>query len=120
MILFAFFAIVGSLRVGDITTAFRRNRDISKLTQQYRHTFDEMQLRFLAARSFDAWWAEVCESLNRLNFVRLSLPLDQSRRIDRQDDDLAYKEQSAASAPTLNVSVPIRQRRVGGPLACRG
>jgi len=114
MILIAFFAIVGSLRIGDITTAFRRNRDISKLTQQYRHTFDEMQLRFLAARSFDAWWAEVCESLNRLNFVRLSLPL-----VNRDGTTRTlswHKEQSAASAPTLNVSVPIRQRRVGGPL----
>lgn len=114
MILFAFFAIVGSLRIGDITSAFRRNRDISKLTQQYRHTFDEMQLRFMAARNFDAWWGEVCESLNRLNFCSLSLPLTNR---DGTTRTLTWnKEQSAASAPTLNVSVPIRQRRVGGPL----
>jgi UDP-N-acetylmuramyl pentapeptide phosphotransferase/UDP-N-acetylglucosamine-1-phosphate transferase/glycosyltransferase involved in cell wall biosynthesis len=114
MILFAFFAVVGSLRMGEITTAFRRNRDISKLTQQYRHTFDEMQLRFLAARSFDSWWAEVCESLNRLKFVSLSLPLVNR---DGTTRTLSWtNEQGAASAPTLNVSVPIRQRRVGGPL----
>ena len=114
IILVAFFAIVGSLRVGDITSAFRRNRDISKLTQKYRHTFDEMQLRFMAARSFDSWWAEVCESLNRLSFVRLSLPLTNR---DGTTRTLTWsKEQCAASAPTLNVSVPIRQRRVGGPL----
>jgi UDP-N-acetylmuramyl pentapeptide phosphotransferase/UDP-N-acetylglucosamine-1-phosphate transferase/glycosyltransferase involved in cell wall biosynthesis len=114
MILFSFFAVVGSLRVGDITSAFRRNRDIAKLTQQYRHTFDEMQLRFMAARSFDSWWAEVCESLNRLNFVSLTLPLVNRDGTVRR---LSWsKEQHASSAPTLNVSVPIRQRRVGGPL----
>jgi UDP-N-acetylmuramyl pentapeptide phosphotransferase/UDP-N-acetylglucosamine-1-phosphate transferase/glycosyltransferase involved in cell wall biosynthesis len=114
MILLAFFAIVGSLRVGDILSAFRRNRDISKLTTQYRHTFDEMQLRFLAARSFDGWWAEVCESLNRLDFVSLSLPL-----INRDGTSRTLnwnREIQASSAPTLNVSVPIRQRRAGGPL----
>ena len=114
VILFTFFAIVGSLRVGDISSAFRRNRDIGKLTKQYRHTFDEMQLRFLAARSFDTWWAEVCESLKRLDFVSLSLPLTNR---DGSTKTLTWeREQSPASAPTLNVSVPIRQRRVGGPL----
>jgi glycosyltransferase involved in cell wall biosynthesis len=114
VVLFAFFAIVGSLRVGDIASAFRRNREIGKMTNTYRHTFDEMQLRFLAARNFESWWSAVCESLNRLDFVKLSLPLvnrDGSERIMTWD-----REQAASSQPTLNVSVPIRQRRVGGPL----
>ena len=114
VLLITFFAIVGSLRVGDITNAFRRNRDISKLSKQYRHTFDEMQLRFLAARSFDSWWLEVCEALRRLDFVRLNLPLVNRDGTERV---LAWeREQAPASAPTLNVSVPVRQRRVGGPL----
>jgi UDP-N-acetylmuramyl pentapeptide phosphotransferase/UDP-N-acetylglucosamine-1-phosphate transferase/glycosyltransferase involved in cell wall biosynthesis len=114
VILIAFFAIVGSLRVGDIVTAFRRNRDISRMTNQYRHTFDEMQLRFIAARTFDAWWIEVCESLKRLDFVSLSLPLVNR---DGTPRTLTWnRPEPVASAPTLNVSVPISQRRVGGPL----
>jgi UDP-N-acetylmuramyl pentapeptide phosphotransferase/UDP-N-acetylglucosamine-1-phosphate transferase/glycosyltransferase involved in cell wall biosynthesis len=114
VVLIVFFALVGSLRIGDITSAFRRNRDISRLTKQYRHTFDEMQLRFQAARSFDAWWNEVSESLRRLDFVRLTLALtnrDGSSRTLRWD-----RETSTATQPTLNVRIPIRQRRVGGPL----
>ncbi len=114
VILIGFFAIVGSLRVGDIASAFRRNRDISKLTNQYRHTFDEMQLKFIAARNFDGWWSEVCEALTRLDFVSLSLPLTNR---DGSIRTLTWnREQPAPSAPTLNVSVPISQRRVGGPL----
>jgi UDP-N-acetylmuramyl pentapeptide phosphotransferase/UDP-N-acetylglucosamine-1-phosphate transferase/glycosyltransferase involved in cell wall biosynthesis len=114
VILFTFFAIVGSLRVSDIVTAFHRNRDIGKLTTQYRHTFDEMQLKFLAARSFDAWWTEVCEALHRLDFVTLSLQLTNR---DGTVRTLNWnREHREASAPTLNVSVPIRQRRAGGPL----
>jgi UDP-N-acetylmuramyl pentapeptide phosphotransferase/UDP-N-acetylglucosamine-1-phosphate transferase/glycosyltransferase involved in cell wall biosynthesis len=114
VILFTFFAIVGSLRLSDIVSAFRRNRDISKLTSHYRHTFDELQLRFLAARSFDAWWAEVCEALNRLDFVSLSLPLINR---DGSTRTLSWnRQQHASAAPTLNVSVPVRQRRAGGPL----
>jgi UDP-N-acetylmuramyl pentapeptide phosphotransferase/UDP-N-acetylglucosamine-1-phosphate transferase/glycosyltransferase involved in cell wall biosynthesis len=114
VILFTFFAIVGSLRVSDIINAYRRNREIGKQTTQYRHTFDELQLRFLAARSFDAWWAEVCEALNRLDFVSLSLPLENR---DGSTRTLTWnRESSNDSAPTLNVSVPVRQRRAGGPL----
>jgi UDP-N-acetylmuramyl pentapeptide phosphotransferase/UDP-N-acetylglucosamine-1-phosphate transferase/glycosyltransferase involved in cell wall biosynthesis len=112
--LISFFAMVGSLRIGDIGNAFRRNREMGKLTSQYRHIFDEMQLRFMAARSFNEWWVAVCECLNRLEFSSLSLPVTNR---DGSIRTLNWQKKPSDHSPhTLRVSVPIRHRRVGGPL----
>jgi UDP-N-acetylmuramyl pentapeptide phosphotransferase/UDP-N-acetylglucosamine-1-phosphate transferase/glycosyltransferase involved in cell wall biosynthesis len=114
LVLLGFFALVGSLRFGDITAAFRRNREIARLSNQYKHVRDEMQLRFLAARSFDGWWDVVCATLQRLGFAHLTLSLTNRDGTTRV---LAWHgNQSVAPLQTLNVSVPIRHRRVGAPL----
>jgi UDP-N-acetylmuramyl pentapeptide phosphotransferase/UDP-N-acetylglucosamine-1-phosphate transferase/glycosyltransferase involved in cell wall biosynthesis len=114
LILGFFFASVGSLRVGDIAAAFRRNRDISKLTRRYGDTFDEMQLRFQAARSFDAWWREVTEALRRLDCVRLTLSL--SNR-DGESRSLTWEREPVSSTrQTLHVRIPVRDRRGMIPL----
>jgi UDP-N-acetylmuramyl pentapeptide phosphotransferase/UDP-N-acetylglucosamine-1-phosphate transferase/glycosyltransferase involved in cell wall biosynthesis len=113
-ILIFFFAAVGSLRVGVIVAAFRRNREIAGLTKKYRHVYDEMQLKFNTVRTFDAWWSEVCEALHRLDFIRLTLPIT-----DRDGKQRILKwecQQCVSSELSLHVNVPIRQRRAGGPL----
>ncbi len=113
-ILIVFFAAVGSLRVGVIVTAFRRNREIAGLTKKYRHVYDEMQLKFNTVRTFDAWWTEVCEAMHRLDFISLKLPIT-----DRDGKQRVMKWECphrVSSELSLHVNVPIRQRRAGGPL----
>jgi UDP-N-acetylmuramyl pentapeptide phosphotransferase/UDP-N-acetylglucosamine-1-phosphate transferase/glycosyltransferase involved in cell wall biosynthesis len=113
-ILIGFFTAVGALRVSVISSAYRHNTELGKLKSRYRHTFDEMQLRFMAVRSFEAWWLEVCEALNRLDFVRLTINVinrdGTPRRLSWHKADLSGSE------PTLRMSIPIRHRRSGGPM----
>jgi UDP-N-acetylmuramyl pentapeptide phosphotransferase/UDP-N-acetylglucosamine-1-phosphate transferase/glycosyltransferase involved in cell wall biosynthesis len=109
------FRASGSSATKETVLAIRRNRSISRESRRYRHAFEEAQLRFRNAVGFDAWWQEVCAAAESLEFVSVTLPLtnrDGSPRIQRwhrPDSDLSKSEIARAT-------LPIRQRRAGGPL----
>ena len=105
----------GSSRARETVLAIRRNRDISREWRRYRHAFEEAQLRFRNAIGFDAWWQEVCGAAEMLSFVSVTLPLinrDGTPRVQRwHRPDAGTPEFEIAKA-----TLPIRQRRAGGPL----
>jgi UDP-N-acetylmuramyl pentapeptide phosphotransferase/UDP-N-acetylglucosamine-1-phosphate transferase/glycosyltransferase involved in cell wall biosynthesis len=119
-IVLTFFAVVGSLRLGEIANALRRNRGIAAQTKRYKHVFDEMQLLFGAADSFDSWWSNVCTALDRLDFLQLTMQVpnrDGGFRLmewQRPGEEAAVATEGAAG---LTLTLPIRQRRFGGPLS---
>ena len=105
----------GSSHARETVMAIRRNRDIAREWRRYRNAFEEAQLRFRNAIGFEAWWQEVCGAAEMLSFVSVTLPLvnrDGTPRVQRwHRPDSGTPEFEIAKA-----TLPIRQRRAGGPL----
>jgi UDP-N-acetylmuramyl pentapeptide phosphotransferase/UDP-N-acetylglucosamine-1-phosphate transferase/glycosyltransferase involved in cell wall biosynthesis len=109
------FRTSGSSRARDTLSAIRRNRAIARETRRYRHAFEEAQLRFRMAVGFDAWWQEVCAAAESLEFVSVTLPLynrDGTPRVQRW----LRPDSGALEGEIARATLPVRQRRAGGPL----
>ena len=115
LMVIALIRLSGSSRARETVMAIRRNRDISREWRRYRHAFEEAQLRFRNVVGFEAWWQEVCAVAETLEFVSVTLPLvnrDGTPRVQRwHRQDVGTPEGEIAKA-----TLPIRQRRAGGPL----
>lgn len=109
------FRTSGSSRARDTVLAIRRNRAISREWRRYRQAFEDAQLRFRNAVGFDSWWHEVCAAAEVLGFVSVTMPLinrDGSPRVQRWH----HPESAAPAGEIARATLPVRQRRAGGPL----
>lgn len=115
MMVVALFRTSGSSRARDTVLAIRRNRAIGREWRRYRTAFEEAQLRFRNAVGFESWWKEVCAAAEMLGFVSVTLPLsnrDGSPRLQRWH----HPDSAAPAGEIARATLPIRQRRAGGPL----
>ena len=69
------FRAAGSVRGRDTLAAVRRNRAIGREIRNNQRAFEEMQLRFRAAKTFGQWWEQVCASAESLALTTVVLPL---------------------------------------------
>jgi UDP-N-acetylmuramyl pentapeptide phosphotransferase/UDP-N-acetylglucosamine-1-phosphate transferase/glycosyltransferase involved in cell wall biosynthesis len=69
------FRVSGSSHGRDTVAAIRRNRAISRESGKYRAAFEDAQLRFRNARTFDDWWANVRSAAGALDLAAVVLPL---------------------------------------------
>lgn len=109
------FRASGSSRARDTVLAIRRNRAISREWRRYRQAFEDAQLRFRNAVGFESWWQEVCAAAEMLGFVSVTLPLtnrDGTPRLQRWH----HPESAAPVCEIARATLPVRQRRAGGPL----
>jgi len=109
-----FFHKTGSVRVWETIVAMRRNAAMSREQKVYRNVFEQSQLRFANAFTFDEWWRETCESARALQFRTLKLPLTNRDGLER----IAEWNSGPMPGPpqTIKVTIPVRHRRSGGPL----
>jgi UDP-N-acetylmuramyl pentapeptide phosphotransferase/UDP-N-acetylglucosamine-1-phosphate transferase/glycosyltransferase involved in cell wall biosynthesis len=109
------FRAAGSVRGRETLRAIRRNREVWRERARYRRIFEEMQLKFRQGKTFDAWWARVCDAAEQLQFVRITLPL-----VDRDGSPRVLKwcrsDERFLDCPTIQASLPVRQRRGGDNL----
>lgn len=114
-LLIALFHISGSARGSTVLRAIKTKRNHDREFRSYRHVFEETQLRFNKVKTFDDWWQATTDAARRLDFVWINMTLrnrDGSERIlrwNRTDDPFTDCE-------SLGATVPIEQRRLGGPL----
>ncbi len=108
------FRAAGSARARDTVNAIRRNRHIGRHTRHYRAAFEELQTRFKMARDFQSWWQEACAAAEMLDFVSLELPI-----VSREGGPRSMEWKNLKpfdSSDTVSATVPVAQRRPGGPL----
>jgi ABC-type multidrug transport system fused ATPase/permease subunit len=111
-----FFHVVGAARVGETFAALRRNRTIEREQRRSRMVFEQMQLRFANARTFEAWWYEANSAAESFDFTSLTLTLhnrDGTPRVLKWHSPAV----ALASRESMSVKLPIRQRRQEGPLS---
>ncbi|MFW6154490.1 MAG: glycosyltransferase family 4 protein [Planctomycetota bacterium] len=108
---------VGSLKVGEITRAVRRNAMIRHQRGRYRRHFEDVQLKLRVAGCFDDWWDHLCEAAEKMAFVGMALHLvgrnGSVRQLHWEHPRLA---QPSADDQRICVTIPVRQRRGGDPI----
>jgi hypothetical protein len=120
-----FFRAIGSYDVMQIIAALRRNKSIKQSTKSFRIHFEDMQLEFRQATTFDHWWKLVCTAAVRLGFHSLKLEItnrDGSRQIlewQRKADLTLSKAEDASGAKSgfgrteglIAIDLPLNDRR---------
>ena len=107
------FKLTGYVHFGKTLAAVRRNLSIGREEKNYRESFEQMQLRFNQVENFEAWWSEVCNAADMMDVVRIALPLPTRAGTNQVRE---WERSGFNGKDTLRLIVPIRQRRVGGPL----
>ncbi len=131
-----FFQAIGSYNVSQIIAAIRRNTSIKQSTKGFRMRFEDMQLEFRQAATFDQWWKVMCTAATRLGFQSLTMEItnrDGTQRIlewskdsDLKLNNLTLKTDSNLTLNHLKlktysnliaIDLPVRDRRSAEPLA---
>ncbi|NLF29337.1 MAG: undecaprenyl/decaprenyl-phosphate alpha-N-acetylglucosaminyl 1-phosphate transferase [Planctomycetes bacterium] len=117
VMLLLLFHWVGSLKVGDIARALRRNAMIRRQRGQYRRHFEDVQLKLRVAAGFDQWWEHLREAAEKMEFVGMTLHLVlRNGSVRHLHWDNPHVAQPSADDQRVYVTIPVRQRRGGDPV----
>jgi len=118
LLLLLVFQVVGSVRLKKTIVGLQRKHAISRQMQSEIRIFEDAELYFRFAKTFNQWWQAVERTADRMGFLRVSLPLTNR---NGSDNKLTWWQdgQCADSDDVLKVSVPVRDRRAGPSLNLR-
>ena len=74
IVVVGFFHAAGAARFHETLSALRSNRRRSSEHRSHQTAFDQLQLRFAAATTFEQWWEVTCAAASDLNLATLELP----------------------------------------------
>ena len=141
LIIVLIFHLAGSIRLRATLDAIRSRYSVNGEIKDELRTFEEVQLHFKNAQTFDQWWQTVCSAAEQMDFDSISLPLtnrDGSQRIlEWKADNSAVKLAEGVPNPLdltpktcpstfdlspdisnqiIHTSLPIKDRRTGSSL----
>jgi len=67
------FNVVGSVRLRETISGIQNKYEISSRCKQEQMKFEDAQLHFRNAHTFEQWWKAACKAAERLDFAWLSL-----------------------------------------------
>jgi len=115
LLLILVFRIAGAVRLRDTLAGLREKNTISRCAKQEVETFENAELHFQRAKTFDQWWQAVCLATERMGFIKSSLPLsnrDGTRRVLVWEKD----GHNSQTDNIVKMTLPIRDRRNGAQL----
>ena len=111
------FHVVGSVRPGRIVAAFAKRHTIIHREHQERKSFEEADLYFRRAGTFDQWWQAISTAAEKMDFWTVDLPLTNRDGTARA---LTWRQNGQDPDPgpggLVQVHVPVRDRRSGSLL----
>ena len=111
------FHIVGSVRPAYIVAAFQKRRTITQQQHQERKSFEEADLYFRRAGTFEQWWQAISTAADKMDFWTVDLPLINRDGTTRA---LTWRQNGQIPGPNpgglVQVHVPVRDRRTGSSL----
>ena len=115
LLLVLVFRIVGSVRLRDTLAGIRSKHTISGQAKEETRSFEDAQLHFRNARTFDDWWNSVCLAAEKLDFSSVNTLLT-NRDSTFKLIQWCSSGNTPASREMLKVDVPVRDRRAGPAL----
>ena len=116
LLLLLVFQVVGSVRLREMIAGLQQKYAISHQVQDEIKNFEDAELHFRRAATFNQWWQAVSTAADRMDFLSLSLPLINRdgtvRTLTWQQDG----KDSDSDNDVLKVDVPVQDRRAGPSL----
>jgi len=116
VLLLTVFRSVGAVRLKETLDGIRHRTALNTKQRIERKAFEEAQLRFRNARTFDQWWECMCKAGEALDCSRICLEMatrDNGRRSFVWQKDQNGQSDPLAAAEVLRLRVPIKDRRAG-------
>lgn len=115
VLLILVFRLAGAVNLRQILDGLRQKYASSHQREREVESYEQVELHFRRAKTFETWWHAVCFAAEQMDFSRVKLPLtnrDGSRR------NLIWQKNGANVDPAtlVQVTVPIRDRRQGRSL----
>jgi UDP-GlcNAc:undecaprenyl-phosphate GlcNAc-1-phosphate transferase len=85
ILIFLLFNVVGSVRLRETILGLQKKYEIASRSKQEQMKFEDAQLHFRNAHTFDQWWAAACKAAERLDFAWLSLKFEDQDGITRTE-----------------------------------
>jgi len=115
LLLFFTFQVVGSVRLRETIAALQRKHAITHQVQEEIRSFENAQLYFRNACTYDQWWSAICKAAEQMDFAWVSLKT-------RDNDGTVQTEvwRTAGDQPVLSdiltMTLPFRNRDKPGPI----
>lgn len=110
LLLLLVFRVVGSVRLQETIAGLQKKYAISHQVRDEIKGFENAELHFRRAATFDQWWQAVCIAAEQLDFVSIKLPLISS---DKPPRTLTWqKDGNGPTQPeTVKMRIPIREMK---------
>ena len=115
LLLFFAFQVVGSVRLTETIAALQKKYAITHQVQEEKRNFEDVQLHFRNACTYDQWWSAVCKAAEQMDFAWLSLKTkdkDGSIRTEVWRTTEAQPELSNV----VTMTIPLRNHGQSGPM----
>jgi len=114
LLLFAF-QVVGSVRLKDTFAALQQKYAITQQIRREISGFEDAQLHFRNARTYDQWWSAICIAAERMDFAWVSLKTTDKDGTIRTEVWRTTVAQLALSN-VVTMTIPLRNHDKAGPI----
>jgi len=115
LLLFFAFQVVGSVRLRDTIAALQKKYAITQQVHDEIRGFEDAQLHFRNAFTYDQWWSAVCNAAEQMDFAWVSL-----KTIDEDGTVQTEVWRTAGAPPDLSdvviMTIPLRNHGQTGPM----
>ena len=115
LLLLLAFQVVGSVRLRDTIAALQQKYAITKQVQEQIRSFEDTQLYFRNARTYDQWWSAVCKAAEQMDFAWASL-----KTTDKDGTVRTEVWRTAGAPPNLSdvviMTLPLRNHGQAGAM----
>ncbi|MBC8471092.1 MAG: hypothetical protein H8D56_16605 [Planctomycetes bacterium] len=115
LLLFFAFQVVGSVRLTETIAALQQKYAITQQVREEIRGFEDAQLHFRNARTYDQWWSAICKAAEQMDFAWVSLKT-------RDKDGTVQTEvwRTTEAQPDLSnivtMTIPLRNHGRAGPM----
>ncbi len=115
LLLILVFRVVGSVRLRETVAGLRKKYALSQHRREERIDFEDAQLHFRDARTFDQWWRAVCEAAQRMDFAWVSL---QTENEDGSVHTEVWRPENTRPdmSDVVIMNIPVRNHRTAGAM----
>jgi len=116
LLLFFAFQVVGSVRLRETIAALQQKYAITKQVKEETRNFEDAQLYFRNACTYDQWWSAICNTAEQMDFAWLSLKTKEKDGTVRTEVwRIAEAQPDLTNIVTM--TVPLRNHDKAGAMA---
>jgi len=116
LLLLLVFRVVGSVRLRETIFGLQKKYEFSSRRRREQMNFEQAQLYFRNARTFNDWWQAVCEAAKRMDFAWVSLKTMDEDGAERTEVWRLADSEPPDKSEVVVMNVPVRNHGLAGAM----